>query len=92
MSEEQIDRIQERRARIKDLLNDLGESLRLVRDLQQSFEVNLRYKPRRLSANPPLCMALSIIPPAWEASAIAVHVSTIFLRSVVKGNVYTSTA
>ncbi|CAM9599393.1 unnamed protein product [Scytosiphon promiscuus] len=38
VSEEQIERIQERRTRIKGLLNDLGESLRLVRDLQHSFE------------------------------------------------------
>ncbi|CAM9182058.1 unnamed protein product [Ectocarpus sp. 8 AP-2014] len=38
VSEEQIERIQERRARIKSLLNELGESLRLVRDLQKSSE------------------------------------------------------
>eukprot|EP00752_Nemacystus_decipiens_P003554 g3279.t1 len=38
VSEEQIERIQERRARIKSLLNDLGESLRLLRDLHKSSE------------------------------------------------------
>ena len=40
VSEEQISRIQERRARIKGLLAELGESLRLVKDLQKSSEVN----------------------------------------------------
>lgn len=40
VSEEQIERIQERRARIKSLLDDLGESLRLVRDLHKSSEVS----------------------------------------------------
>lgn len=52
VSEEQIERIQERRTRIKGLLSDLGESLRLVRDLQHSFEVNACYNRGRLSSNP----------------------------------------
>ncbi|CAN0280598.1 unnamed protein product [Ectocarpus sp. 4 AP-2014] len=44
VSEEQIKRIQERRARIKSLLNELGESLRLVRDLQKSSEVRSKHQ------------------------------------------------
>lgn len=48
VSEEQIERIQERRARIKDLLNDLGESLRLVRDLHKSSEVREVWIARNL--------------------------------------------
>lgn len=40
VSEEQIGRIQERRTRIKGLLNDLEESLRLVRELHKSSEVS----------------------------------------------------
>lgn len=39
VSKEQIDRIQERRTKIKGLLAELGESLRLVRELQRSSEV-----------------------------------------------------
>lgn len=39
VSEEQIGRIQQRRARIKSLLDELGESLRLVQNLHKSSEV-----------------------------------------------------
>lgn len=42
VSKEQIDRIQERRVKIKGLLAELGESLRLVRELQKSSEVCVR--------------------------------------------------
>lgn len=46
VSEEQCERIQDRRTRIKSLLAEVGESLRLVRDLQKSSEVRGRLRRR----------------------------------------------